>query len=199
MAVASLTAGPGISVSRKQKADDSAEIVARLVAGDKAAWDAFVERYSPVIYGAAHKAMARAEHASADATDVAQDVFLRLCKQDFRLLRRYEPERAALSTWLTVVTTSTTLDFLRRKRGYSVPLDDMPAELNAVDPVEPPEKIRIPEGLLSPRQALVLKLVFERDMDVAEAAAVMGIDRQTVRSTQHKALVKLRRHFGTRE
>lgn len=183
-------------MNRGEQPASGAEIVARLVHGDKAAWDAFVQRYSPIIYAAVRRTLAKARHSNADAADVAQDVFLRLCKDEFRLLRKYEPDRAALSTWLTVVSTSTTLDSLRRRRRVQVSLDDVPEERFAVAPVEPVDKLQIPDGLLSPRQALVMKLIFDRDMDVAEAAELIGVDRQTIRSTRHKALVKLRAHFG---
>ena len=55
--------------------------------------------------------------------------------------------------------------------------------------------INIPEGLLSERQALVLELLYQKDMEVAEAAEFMAVDPQTVRSMHHKALTKLRAHF----
>jgi RNA polymerase sigma-70 factor (ECF subfamily) len=58
-----------------------------------------------------------------------------------------------------------------------------------------PERIKIPPELLSPRQAVVLDMLYRRDMDVAEVAQVLAIDRQTVRSTHHKAMIKLRAHF----
>ena len=61
---------------------------------------------------------------------------------------------------------------------------------------EPREKVRLPEGLLSPRQKLILGLLYERDMEVAEIAAHLGIDPQTVRSTHHKAMLKLIEHFA---
>ncbi|MDJ0948904.1 MAG: sigma-70 family RNA polymerase sigma factor [Alphaproteobacteria bacterium] len=180
---------------KSRGAESGSEITARLVRGDKAAWDAFVGRYNPVVFAAVRKVLARGQFDAADINDVTQDVFVRLCKEDFRLIRRYEPDRAALSTWLTVVATSTALDFVRKKRAVRVALDDLPEEVASVDPVEPQDKLKIPDGLLSPRQALVMELIFERDMDVAEAASLLGVNPQTVRSTQHKALVKLRRHF----
>jgi RNA polymerase sigma-70 factor (ECF subfamily) len=70
----------------------------------------------------------------------------------------------------------------------------MPESILAVDPVIH-EEVKIPEGMLSPRQALVLELLYQRDMTPGEAAEVIGIDPQTVRSMHHKALVKLRAHF----
>ena len=35
-----------------------------------------------------------------------------------------------------------------------------------------------------------------RERDVAEVAQLLKIDAQTVRSTHHKALLRLREHFG---
>ncbi|MBX6369962.1 MAG: sigma-70 family RNA polymerase sigma factor [Rhodospirillales bacterium] len=163
-----------------------------LVGGDKVAWDGFVRAHARLILAAA-RSLARDE---AEAEDLAQDVFVRLCKDDFRLLKTYDPARASLSTWLTIVARSTARDALRRKRAPQLTLEDAPEPALAVDPVEPAEKLAIPEGLLSPRQKEVLDMLYERDMDVAEIAASLGVDPQTVRSMHHKALVKLRAHFG---
>ncbi len=184
-------------VSRSTASDPGDDLVARLVRGDQSAWNGFVQRYSRVIYGAIYKVLsARGRASDDDAVDVAQDVFVRICKDDFRLLKRYEPERSAITTWLTVVSTSVTKDYLRKKRAVNVPLDEMPAELVSVAPVMPEEKLQFPEGLLSPRQTLVLQMLFEQDLDVSEVAEILEIDPQTVRSTQHKALVKLRKIYG---
>lgn len=166
--------------------------LAALVGGDKAAWDGFVRAHARLILAAA-RSLARDD---AEAEDLAQDVFVRLCKDDFRLLKTYDPARASLSTWLTIVARSTARDALRRKRAPQLALEDAPEPALAVDPVEPAEKLAIPEGLLSPRQKEVLGMLYDRDMDVAEIAAQLGVDPQTVRSMHHKALVKLRAHFG---
>ena len=40
-------------------------------------------------------------------------------------------------------------------------------------------------------------MLYERDLDVAEVAKILGVDPQTVRSTHHKAMLKLRDHFAT--
>jgi len=42
---------------------------------------------------------------------------------------------------------------------------------------------------------LVLELLYRRELEVAEAAEMLGVDPQTVRSTHHKAMIKLRAHF----
>src|SRR5689334_12249595 len=133
---------------------------------------------------------------SAEAEDLAQDVFVRLCKDDFRLMKTYDPERAGLSTWLTIVARSTARDALRRHRLASVPIEDAPESALAEDPVEPREKLKIPEALLSPRQKEILTMLYDKEMEVVEVATALGIDAQTVRSMHHKAMLKLRAHFG---
>jgi len=164
-----------------------------LLRGEKAAWDAFVRRYGGLVVAAVRGvAMAQPE-----VEDLTQDVFVRLCKDDFRLLRSYDPTRASLSTWITIVARSTARDGLRRRRAEAVPLDAVPEAQLAIDPVEPVQKLKLPEALLSPRQREILAMLYDRDMDVAEIARALGIDPQTVRSSHHKAMVKLRAHFRT--
>ena len=166
-------------------------LLAALSRGESGAWQAFVRRYAGLV-AAAVRGIAREP---AEIEDLAQEVFLRLCRNDFRLLRSYDPTRAGLSTWLTIVARSTARDALRRRRPVAVPIDAVPEGLLAVEPVEPVRKLKLPEALLSPRQREILAMLYDRDMEVADVAAALGIDPQTVRSTHHKAMLKLRAHF----
>ncbi|MEE8444864.1 MAG: sigma-70 family RNA polymerase sigma factor [Alphaproteobacteria bacterium] len=177
---------------------DPEALIAQLVGGDKGAWGQFVDRFSPVIYGAILKYLRRSARNLDEAGDVAQDVFVKLCRNDFRVLRRYDPTRAKLSTWLTVIATTTTIDHLRRRRQQTVPLDDMPETVASVKPVVP-GGITIPKGLLTARQLLVMRLLYDKDMDPGEVGAMLSINAQTVRSTHHKALMKLRKFFEDEE
>lgn len=164
-----------------------------LLRGDRAAWDRFVTRHAGVIFAAVRRRLVPAGRV-ADAEDVVQDVFVRLCQHDFRLLRSYDAARARITTWLTVVAHSAAVDHLRRLRRRTEDIETQPEAVLAVEPVVR-EEVKIPDGLLSPRQALVLELLYQRDMTPGEAAEAIGIDPQTVRSMHHKALVKLRAHF----
>lgn len=157
-------------------------------------WDAFVRRYAGLIT-AAVRGVARE---GTDVEDLVQEVFVRLCKDGFRLLKTYDPTRAGLSTWLTIVARSTARDALRRRQIPVTPIDAVPETSLATEPVTT-EKLRLPEGLLSPRQKLVLTMLYDQEMDVAEIAESLKVDPQTVRSTHHKAMLKLRSHFATEE
>jgi len=166
-----------------------------LLRGEKAAWDVFVRRYGGLVVAAVRGVAL----AYGDVEDLTQDVFVRLCKDDFRLLRTYDPARASLSTWITIVARSTARDGLRRRRAESVPIDAVPEAQLAIDPVEPVQKLKLPEALLSPRQREILAMLYDREMEVAEIARALGIDPQTVRSAHHKAMLKLRAHFRGNE
>jgi RNA polymerase sigma factor (sigma-70 family) len=170
---------------------DRIDPLAELLAGDKRSWDRFVRRYAALI-AAAVRGVAGV---SGDIEDLTQEVFVRLCKDNFRLLRTYDESRASLSTWITIVARSTARDALRRRRPDSVPIDNVPEKYLKVDAIEPLPKLKLPEALLSPRQREILGMLYDKEMDVAEIATALGIDPQTVRSAHHKAMLKLRAHF----
>lgn len=167
-----------------------------LLNGDKAQWDTFVEQYSRLIYSVARKAFLayRNQAQDSDLDEAFQEVFVRLLNDDMRLLRTYDPSRSSLSTWLTLVTRSVSIDLLRKSprpqqtlEGLDIPAsDDQPAISLPVD---------IPEDLLPGRQRLVIELLFRRGLDVDEAAKILSVDAQTIRSAKHKALQVLREYY----
>jgi RNA polymerase sigma-70 factor (ECF subfamily) len=173
------------------------DLLGRCLAGDAEAWTPWVDATAPVVRRAVVRTLLRhtGRADERDADDLMQEVFLRLVREDCRLLRTYDPARSRLATWLTLVARSTTVDALRRRRLREAPLDERAAAQQAAPAGEPMPAL-IPTALLSPRQELVLKLLFEDERDVPEVARLLAVDEQTVRSTKHKALMALRRHFG---
>ncbi len=101
-----------------------------------------------------------------------------------------------MSTWLTLITKSTTIDALRRKKMTFSILEDVVAASPTKEPASNPF-LDIPVQLLTGRQKLVLSLLFDDEKTVSEAAVVLGVSEQTIRSTKHKALERLRTHFDT--
>lgn len=168
--------------------------VGACLSGDALAWEQFVARFTRVIYTAVRRTCDRgsARIDRGDLEDLVQEVFVKLVKNDFATLRTYRPERASLVTWLTVVARSVAVDFLRRHRAPGPALVEQ-SEADAI--IEPKERVEVPRNLLSSRQRLVLHLLYDRDMEVSEVAGVLGVNVQTVRSTKHKAILKLRQCF----
>ncbi|WP_317706747.1 sigma-70 family RNA polymerase sigma factor [Methylomarinovum caldicuralii] len=167
--------------------------IQRLLRGEQTAWKGFVMRWRNLIYTVVLRTLQENGPAQ-EAEELCQEVFLRLIRDDFRLLRQYDPEKAGLATWLTLVARSTTLDHLRRQRPETVPLEQVP-ETGTPAPFPRAESLDIPEGVLSPRQRLVLKLLLEKGLSPQEAADFLQVEVQTIHSMKNKALQKLRKFF----
>ena len=169
--------------------------LADLVKGDKATWDAFVPPAAAVMRALIRRTL-RTSGREEETSDVLQEAFIRICQNDFHALKRYDPKRAKLSTWIGLIAIGAALDHVRRKKLETVDLEQAPEEAFATnDKMPEASKLTIPENLLSPRQALILKLIYEDDWEVSEVASHLQIEEQTVRSMRHKALEKLRKYM----
>jgi len=172
----------------------------KMCSGDPPAWNSFVKDAAPVVYTAVARVFfVHCGRVNAhDTEETVQDVFCRLIKDDYRLIKTYDPQRASLSTWLTVVSRSVAIDGLRARRQATVALDGSEAEEiveNATVEEADPESLDIPDGLLTPQQQVIMKLLTDEKMETKEIAALLDIDVQTVRSCKHKAVVRLREFY----
>lgn len=168
--------------------------IKRLIRGDKQEWDVFVEHFSAVLYSSVFRTFSLhiKNIDKCDIEEVVQEVFIRLIKKDYYLLRSYRPQKASLATWLTIVARSTAIDFLRKKKPETISIEHEIINSTLYEDSKI-SSIIIPYGLLSSRQKLVLHLVFEKGEDTSDISELLSIDVQTVRSTKHKALKKLRK------
>ncbi len=169
----------------------------RLTRGDEKDWKVFSDRVSPIVYAAVRKTLLSriADVKESDIRDVVQDVFTILIKYDYRVLKSYQPRKASMNTWLTVIAMRTAIKFAKRQKPASLSLDLESLNIPAPQ-IKQKTPIDIPEDLLTPRQMLILHMFVDREMDVKEIAKTLNISPQTVRSTRHKAVKRLRRHFG---
>lgn len=173
----------------------------RVADGDAAAWSDFVDAYAGLIYAAVHRALQRGGARDIDAEDCAQDVFIKLLDREGRLLRRFDEEKASLSTYLTLVARSVTIDRMRKRgRRRMASLEDVGGVVQRSDERELSDDggsalERVPVEILTERQRLVMRLMFDEQRSVPEAAAMLGVSEQTIRSTRHKAISRLRAHF----
>ncbi len=92
-----------------------AELVARLQAGDQAAYAQLVDENASRIYRLALRMMGN----EADAEDVLQETFLNA----FKAIDRFEA-RSSLSTWLYRIASNAALMRLRRKEPDQVSVDE---------------------------------------------------------------------------
>lgn len=165
----------------------------KLINGDKKSWDRFVIESSSLIRAMVYKSMTAYTIANpSDIDDAIQNVYIRLLKDDFRLLKSYDANKASLSTWLGLISRSVTIDLLRKHKNHLPLNEDLAAEQQQHIPEE---GIDLPKGLLSARQELILRLLFDKEKDPDEIAGFLGVEVQTVRSAKHKAIEKLRKYY----
>lgn len=160
---------------------------------DPAAWNRFVQATAPLIHGAVSKTVPPA--ATIDVDDATQEVFLRLCARNFRLLKSFDPARSSISTFLRVVASSTAIDLVRRRRPPAIDTHELLAADEAPEPLDLSD---LPLDVLTDRQLLILRLLFHGQMPVADIARALNVTEQTVRSGKHKALERLRAAVGER-
>lgn len=163
---------------------------------DGRAWEEFHAAITPGIQAAirqtlhAHGAPCRLE----DVEDLVQEVLLRLALDDHRLLRAYDPKQGALPTLLNTVARNAALDFAsRRPRVTFVPLEAAEG-IPAAAP--PPDPLELPQGILTPREGQVLRLLVEEGLSPGKAAEEMKIARRTFNIHKSNLINNIRRRMG---
>jgi RNA polymerase sigma-70 factor (ECF subfamily) len=90
-----------------QKAKDEA-LMARIANGEEGAVEELYDRFGSLVYRMAYQMLP----SKSDAEDAVQEVFVRLWKT----ADRFDSTRAALSTWVVLITRRYLVDRLRRSR-----------------------------------------------------------------------------------
>ncbi len=179
--------------------DDTA-LLARLKAGDQAAYAQLVEENASSIYRLALRLMG----SEADAEDVLQETFL----SAFKSIDRFEG-RSSLSTWLYRIASNAALMRLRRNEPEQVSVDE-PVERDDGDPMPrqffdfcclPEDDLLREEAREQMKQAIdelppTLRSVFVlRDIEglsTAETAEALDLSESAVKSRLMRARLKLR-------
>jgi RNA polymerase sigma factor (sigma-70 family) len=174
------------------------DLVTRAGIGERSAWDALVERYSPLIWSICH----RWQLDRTDAEDVGQAVWLRLVEQLDNLR-----DPAALPGWLAT-TTQRECYRVRRSRcrlaagaGGQVPdVENLPDEQAAAAE----DGLLVTERHAALRaafmdlpancQELVALLITDPPMPYAEISVKLGIPVGSIGPSRSRCLDRLRRH-----
>lgn len=169
------------------------DLVERVLAGEVDAFTRIVQRWQGPIVDLAYRFCRE----RGLAEEIAQDAFLKA----FRSLDRWRRE-ARFSTWLFAITVNVARSRLRRWRPDWTSLDKA-QEL--ADPVRPDEVYEAADEAERVRRAVValptkyreaIVLYYFHDMDVADAAATLGIPIGTLKARLHRGREKLRQQFG---
>jgi len=183
-------------------ATDDASLVARIVAGDRSAFEQFLRLHNPALFRTA-RAIVRDD---ADAEDVLQEAYLAA----YRHLAEFRGD-SRLSTWLTRIVINQALGRLRSRRrdnvvelmddhavGAATPLEQAMEEQAGASPEAAASRAelrgllerKIDELPLAFRTAFMLREVEE--MTIEEAAECLAIPEATVRTRVFRARALLR-------
>ncbi len=169
-----------------------AQLVERCRAGDAAAWNELVERFSRYVYAIAVRAFRLPEH---DAEDVFQEVFARTYER-LDSLR----DDAAIRPWIAQLTRNACIDRLRsggREEPMPEPLEGAAdAVLEQLD-----DALAVHEGMraISPNCREILDRFFARDESYRTIGEALGIPPGTIASRISRCLGKLRAQLEGRE
>jgi RNA polymerase sigma-70 factor (ECF subfamily) len=177
----------------RQVAGTDEDAVERVQDGDVQAFEEIVGRWQgPLVNLAWRYCRDRSQ-----AEELAQEAFLRIY-QGLASWRR----QAAFSTWMFAVATNVIRNGVRQRLPPQVDLDDAPAWALMDDPVAAAERrdlrARVRRGVrfLPARYRDAVVAYYFQEMDVARAAACLGVTPGTLKSRLHRARGLLARRLA---
>jgi RNA polymerase sigma factor (sigma-70 family) len=158
--------------------EGDAALMARVAAGDAAAFRALVERHSAMVHALAWRMLG-----AADAEDVVQESFTRLWVN----AKGWAPAGGGLGGWLRRVATNACIDRLRKPRMVSDDLladhrDEAPPADVQIDSARRQAAVADAIRALPDRQRAAIILTYYEGLPNAEAAAVLGLGVKAVES-----------------
>ena len=128
-----------------------------------------------------------------EAQDLTGEVFVKIAGA----WERYDPERAAVSTWIFTIARNVLTDFLRRNRGVTLELEELPVtdRYNNLENSDSREAILKAMTNLNDKEKEVLVLKYWSDLGNQEIASMLGISASQVGVVLYRSLKKLQPHL----
>lgn len=176
------------------------DLMQRIASNQETAVAELYDRFGSLVYRMALQSMPT----RSEAEDAVQEVFVRL----WRTADRYDPRKAALVTWVMLLTRRHLVDKLRRKRARIKPtgLDDTQlAAAGALDAQAISERIERDEHFaalmekidsLPELQKTVVVRAYLGGQTLRQIGEEMDIPLGTIKSALSRALVRLRERTG---
>lgn len=97
-----------------------------------------------------------------------------------------------MRTWFTRILVNESLRYLRKNKKY-LPTDELPEDFSSEDE-DIAQKLDVYRavGRLDPKLRTIVVLRFYEDMQLADIAAITGVNLNTVKSRLYKALAELK-------
>ena len=183
-----------INYDLSDKAKDDLLLVEAARRGNEKAFASLMNRYRDSIYYMLLKMV----NNPIDAEDLTIEAF----GKAFRNLESYTP-KFAFSTWLFKIATNNCIDFLRKRRGVYISIEnnqdnndnDIPVKLRSADPNPEEKLIRIQKAILmrkivfrlKPRYRILVELRYFREFSYEEIAKELNLPLGTVKAQLFRA------------
>lgn len=168
--------------------EEWAVLMRAAMAGDEAAYRAFLKAITPSIRATARRTLARFGLASADGEDVVQDTLLAI-----HLKRQTWDKDRPIGPWISAIARNKFIDLMRRRgRAVQVPIEDVAAglaaeETAALDGYEVNRML----GNLSEKQRSVVRSLAIEGASVRQTAERLNMTESAIRVTLHRAVKAL--------
>ena len=176
---------------------DDAELVARCLAGENAAFDVLVERHRKPVYQVCYRYTGNHE----DASDLAQDVFLRA----YRALGTFKGH-SAFGTWLYRVAVNVCLNRKALKRLPTEPIERREFTDRTDDQADrqvmrkqTAAAVRTAISQLPAKQRATMILRIYQELPHEEIASILGSSVGAVKANVFHALANLKKRLRENE
>ncbi len=171
------------------------ELIRQLQAGDLEALGELYDRHQHMVY---RTALAITGDRCA-AADLLHDVFLRL----HRFADRIDPHRS-IEPWLYRITTNLTYTWVKRRKRFFQPLEDLAEWLSGASKDSPAaqvvedeewQDVRRAIGKLPLPQRVVVVLYYVNDLSLQEISEILDVPVGTVKSRLYYGRIALKQHL----
>ncbi len=166
--------------------------IVKLIDGNEDEWESFFADFTPIIKASVY-------HYCFDKSqifDITQNVYLKLTKNEYKILKTYDAKKASLSTWISIIAKREAIDFLRNDKTHlHEEFNNNTLDFKNKSHITDANRIEIPLDILTSREKLILHLSYKKEFSQEQIAKILNIKVQSLRNSKHKALEKLRKNL----
>ena len=183
------------TLQQRHRIDPNFGLIEQALAGKQSAYTAIVTQYRRMVFALAFDMLQNRD----DAEEVTQDAFMKA----FRFLGAWRAE-SRFSTWLYRIAQSSAIDFIRRKRMITTPLDSIAAAplfqiadeaSDVLHMMETRERgLRLKQAMeqLLPDDRTVLQLFYLKEQSLEEICSITGWTMSNAKSRLCRARQRFR-------
>lgn len=155
--------------------------------------DALAEAFMPYIYASVYRVLVsrRCSNIRHLAKAISLAVFTRLTADDCKTLDAFDGRKCGFETWLSNYAAQAALNHIRQSVYPTSRLSVIFAAMG-VDVAGKEEAIDRQGDILEPTHKFVLRLLYDESLSFEEAATVLGVAPQVVRSLEGEAWGRIR-------